>query len=296
MKLFECYDIGGTKIRGALIQKNGEILIKKSIKTKKGSPDKLIKQIKYLSNSLRKDINSKDVVAVSLALPGPVKKNILLESPQLNIKSKLDLASKFKKYTKKPVFVINDMKAAIRAELKFGIGKKVKNFYLLTISSSIGSGLVVDGKILEGFYGEFGHDILERDSKKAIVCVCGRKGCWGAMSGGIGIEKTMRKELKKTLTVERFFDIYKKDKRVKKIIENIRSYNAHGIGNMLNAFSVDEIVIMGSVGLNQFKKIIPSSKEIKKYTINNIPKIIPTKLGEDIGLLGAFAFAHERIK
>ena len=291
MPLIECYDIGGTKIRGALI-KNGRIIRSLWFRTNK-NPNEFIKQIKQMSNLLRIDIPSKKINAVSIGLPGIVKNNVLIESHKLKMKN-LKLAQKLGKQMKKHVFVTNDLKAAVRAELNFGIGKYVKNFYLLTISTGIGSGLVIDGKVIRGFCGEFGHETLERNPKKANKCNCGRLGCWETMSGGLGIERIIKKRLKRKLTVEEFFN--SKNKKAKDIIKEVRDYNAHGIGNMLNAFSVDRIVIMGSVGLNQFSKIIPSSNEIKKYTINKIPKIVKTKLGDNIGLLGAYVFATEELK
>jgi predicted NBD/HSP70 family sugar kinase len=116
------------------------------------------------------------------------------------------------------------------------------------------------------------------------------------MSSGLGIETIIERELKRKLTIKNFFRLYNSDNKIKEIIKRIKDYNAQGIGNMLNAFSVDLIVLMGSIALNQFNKVIPSSEEIKKYTINNkIPKIVPTNLGDNIGLLGTFVFALENL-
>ncbi|MFH1474211.1 MAG: ROK family protein [Candidatus Aenigmatarchaeota archaeon] len=285
MPLIECYDIGGTKIRGALIEK-GKIIRSLWFRTNM-NPNELIEQIKEMSKLLRIDIPSKKIAAVSIGVAGPVKNNILTEFPSLRIKKKLDIALKLSKEIKEPIFIINDMKAAVRAELKFGIGKNIKNFYLLTFSTGIGSGLVINGKVVEGFFGEFAHDILQRLKNNHNIH-------WGCLCGGYGIEKIVKNRLKRDLTANDFFKL--KDRKAKKIIKDVRDYNAHGIGNMLNAFSVDRIVIMGSVGLNQFNNIIPSSNKIKKYTINRIPKIVKTKLGDNIGLLGAYVFATEELK
>jgi len=297
-KIVECYDVGGTKIRGALIEKEQHKIIKTSFcQTIKNDPNKFIKQIKRLSNLLRSGVSSKNnIIAVSMGLPGPVENGVLIEAPPMKINSKLHVVHELGKYFKEPIFAVNDLKAAVRAELQFGIGKTVKNFYLLTISTGIGSGLVIDGKVVEGFYGEFGHTILERDSKKANECGCGRMGCWCAMSSGHGIEMTIKKELKRKLTNKNFFRLYNSDVKMKEIVKRIRDYNAHGIGNMLNAFSVDVIVLMGSIALSQFNIVIPSPEEIKKYTINRVPEIVPTKLGDNIGLFGTFVFACKKLR
>ena len=75
------------------------------------------------------------------------------------------------------------------------------------------------------------------------------------------------------------------------IISDARRYNAAGIGTMINAFPVDAIIVMGSVGLKQFSKIIPGEEEVREHTINPFPKILKTKLGDRIGVLGAYVHA-----
>lgn len=298
MRLIECYDVGGTNIRGALIEYGSKKIIKsESHKTVRRDSNRFVEQIIDMSVSLRNSISSSqiDILAVSLGLPGPVKNGILLESPPLGFHSKLDISTELKKEIKETIYVDNDLNVAARAELHLGVGKTVKNFYLLTISTGIGVGIVLNGKIIHGTCGEFGHSVLERDSNKANKCSCGRTGCWVAMASGYGIESTIKNKLKNNMTVENLFEIYNEgDKNAKEIIDMARDYNAHGIGNMLNAFQVDEIVVMGSIGLNQFDRIIPSPEEIKKYTINEVPEIQPTSLGSNIGLLGAYILACEK--
>jgi glucokinase len=293
MKVIECYDIGGTKIRSALVSINRpKIILSKSVKSIKGDPKKILKQILEISTFLRKSKNQ--VIALSIGVPGPVVNGIMQKSPPLHINNPVDFSSELKKMIKQPIYVENDLKAAANAELNMGIGKKVKNFNLLTISTGIGVGIVINGKALSGAYGEFGHDVLERNPKLANRCSCGKSGCWVSMASGYGIEQTANKQIGK-IDAEHFFELYKSGNSIaKKIVEKVRDYNAHGIGNLLNAFPSDMIVVMGSIGLKQFNNVIPSPKEIKKYTINRIPRIIPTKLGEEIGIFGAYFVAQKK--
>lgn len=294
MEVIECYDIGGSNIRGALVaSERPEIILSKSVKSARGNRTKILKQILEISAFLR---NSKEkVIAVSLGVPGPVVDGVMQKSPPLQLNNPLDFSSELNREIKKPIYVDNDLNAAARAELHMGIGKEVKNFSILTISTGIGVGIVIDGKLLGGACGEFGHDTLERNPKLANKCSCGKNGCWAAMASGYGIEQTAKKEIGK-ITNEALFKLYKSGNLVaKKIVERVRDYNAHGIGNILNAFSPNALVVMGSLGLKQFNNIIPVAEEIKKYTINKIPKIIPTKLGENIGIFGSYFVAKEKM-
>ena len=72
---------------------------------------------------------------------------------------------------------------------------------------------------------------------------------------------------------------------------NLDYYNALGIGNIINTYDPEMIIVMGPLGLNQFKSIIPTKKQIEKYTIiRPIPSIVKTYHSDDLGLLGAFAY------
>jgi len=295
MEVIECYDVGGTNIRGALVASDSpEIILSKSIKTVRGNPKKILKQILEISAFLR---DSKEkVIAVSLGVPGPVVDGVMQKSPPLQLSNPLDFSSELNKEIKEPIYVDNDLNAAAMAELHMGIGKQVKNFNLLTMSTGIGVGIVIDGRILGGACGEFGHNVLERNPKLANKCSCGNTGCWVAMASGYGIGQIASKEIGR-MTARDLFELYRSGNPIaKRIVERARDYNAHGIGNILNAFPTDALVIMGSMGLNEFNHIIPPVKEIKKYTINKIPKIIPTKLGEEIGIFGTYFVAKEKNK
>ena len=73
------------------------------------------------------------------------------------------------------------------------------------------------------------------------------------------------------------------------MVQQIKSYNAHGFGNIVNAYDPEKIIVMGSVGIKQFDRIIPDKKSISKYSlVQTIPDIEPTQIGDDIGLYGAY--------
>lgn len=312
--IVECYDIGGTKIRGAVIKSKAvrggfgyeyEIIDCKTIASEKGSSQKLLEQIIGLSSSLKKEANVRAVDAISIGVPGPVSNGRILCAPPLQLNEPFDIAEGVNNYLYfenlyledgprfSNVFVENDMNLAAKAELVYGIGKEKRNFYVLTLSTGIGVGIVIDGKVLTGACGEFGHDMLERNMALYNKCSCENFGCWVAMASGYGIEKSFEREFNEHKSAEEIFELANKDIRVEYLISQMKRYNAHGIGNMLNAFGVEAIVVTGSLGLKQFERIIPAKEKIKRYTVNPVPEIMPSKLGEEIGVLGAYAHAIE---
>ncbi len=283
--IIECFDIGGTNIRGALIEDGkikGSVCFESS---QRNDPEALTQQIKNISKIIRAretDLDVEKIKAVSIGVPGPVEGDIMYGSEPLEIEERVNFPYRLKDYFKIPVLLENDMNMAVNAELAMGVGKKIKNFCLVTISTGIGVGLVVDGQIYNR-RTEIGHSVIEKDLKAANPCQ-GHVGCWGAHASGQGIEKTLEK-LGFNIEVAQMFD----DPAHASLVERVKDYNAHGFGILVNAYDPEKIVIMGSVGIKQFDRIIPDKKSVAKYTlVQTIPDIEPTLIGGDIGLYGAY--------
>ena len=74
----------------------------------------------------------------------------------------------------------------------------------------------------------------------------------------------------------------------------MRRYNAQGFGTIVNAYDPEAIVIMGSLGLQQFEKIILDEEELAVFTINRpLPVFLKTKQTSDIGIWGTYFVAKE---
>ncbi len=87
-----------------------------------------------------------------------------------------------------PVYVANDARCATLGEYTFGIGKKTKDFVLLTLGTGIGGGIVADGDLMLGNRwgaGEIGHHQIRPTD--GFVCACGKIGCFEAQASGTGL-------------------------------------------------------------------------------------------------------------
>lgn len=96
-----------------------------------------------------------------------------------------------------PCRVTNDANAAALGEMTYGVARGMKNFIMVTLGTGVGSGIVVDGKIVygsDGFAGELGHVIVDR-SASARPCGCGRKGCLECYTSATGVARTAREVL-----------------------------------------------------------------------------------------------------
>jgi glucokinase len=291
--IIECYDIGGSNIRAAFIV-NGQL--KEPFvneKTDKSNVVSLVQQIQRISSSLRENhpvFSEGQIQAASLAFPGPVKGTKLLGSKPLEFDEEIDFQNLLGDYFNIPLILGNDLNMASQGELALGKFRDTKNFCLLTISTGIGVGVIMNGSLYNR-QTEVGHIVLETNSDLANPCL-GHRGCWGAQASGAGIEKTVEKMGRKLSSSEIF-----EDPQFQDIVNKVKKYNAYGIGNLINAYDPEKIIIMGSLGLKQFNKIIPEPDMIKKYTLlRNIPEITPSSLGENIGLFGAYFSARKFLK
>ena len=95
-----------------------------------------------------------------------------------------------------PVTLTNDANAAAMGEMVYGAAKGMKNFIMITLGTGVGSGIVIDGKVVyghDGFAGELGHVIAVRENGRK--CGCGRNGCLEAYASAIGVERTAKEWL-----------------------------------------------------------------------------------------------------
>jgi len=119
-------------------------------------------------------------------------------APNLPWKGQIPLAQMFSDRLGIPVRLTNDANAAAMGEMQYGAAKGMQNFIMITLGTGVGSGIVVNGKMVlgcDGMAGELGHVIVEKNGRQ---CGCGRKGCLETYCSATGIARTAREILEKT--------------------------------------------------------------------------------------------------
>lgn len=94
-----------------------------------------------------------------------------------------------------PVTLTNDANAAAMGEMLYGAARGMKNFIVITLGTGVGSGIVIDGKVVyghDGFAGELGHTCAIRDGR---LCGCGKRGCLEAYTSATGVARTAQEWL-----------------------------------------------------------------------------------------------------
>lgn len=186
---------------------------------------------------------------------------ILFTSPNLPRWRDVPLRDIIEKEFSKKAFIINDANAAALGELYFGAGRGANDFVYITISTGIGGGIIIDGKIYTGSIGtagEVGHMTIDDNGP---LCNCGNRGCWETLASGTALAREARhriKERAKTSILDYADGDVEKvtaeaidkaaqagDNLAKELIVRTGYYLGVGLANLINIFNPEIIVIGG---------------------------------------------------
>ncbi|MBO5269780.1 MAG: ROK family protein [Clostridia bacterium] len=173
-------DLGGTNIAAGLVSKDGTILKKASVPTKKERPlPEIVRDMALLAEKVAKDggVKLSDVKAVGIGCPGTIdsEHGVVVYSNNI-VMDHFPLAEEFRRHLPLPVHIENDANAAAYGEY-ITTARDKKSFVFMTLGTGVGGGIILDGRIWRGFNGagaEMGHMGLIADG---VRCTCGRRGC-----------------------------------------------------------------------------------------------------------------------
>lgn len=306
-------DLGGTKIAGALVDLKGNVVRKNSLSTnawegEKAVSNRILKVVDDLLNNEGQDlsVNIEEIKAIGIGSPGPldVKRGMILNSVNLPFANYNIVALVEERYKVK-TYLDNDANVAAIGENVFGAGIGTENMIYITISTGIGGGAIINGKIYRGStYNalEIGHTTVMAEGPQ---CNCGNLGCAEALASGTGIARLANKRLEaavesslkqyeKVTSKEVFIEAAKGDKIAEEILENSLNYFGICVANTITTFDPEMVVIGG--GVSKAGNIIfdTVNKVVKErcfpVMVENC-KILPAALGEDAGVMGAAALA-----
>jgi len=191
-------DIGGTNTVLGLVDARGQILSQHTFLT--GDYATVEDYITMLKPSLKKLIEAgggkENIQGIGIGAPGAnYYTGEIVNAANLRwAKNKrVPLADIIKEKTGIKCILNNDAKAAAIGEMTYGVAKGIKDFIMITLGTGVGSGIVIDGKVVyghDGFAGELGHTVVCRPNGRP--CSCGQKGCLEMYSAARGIVATVR--------------------------------------------------------------------------------------------------------
>ena len=307
-------DLGGTTMTAGLVNEDYEIVGKITWATRLPRPaEDLEKARADLCREVAKQngVDFSEVRYVGIGTPGSVNFTTGFVGYNTNFNYyDWNLGTDLEALLGCKVYVENDANAAAFGEYIAGGAKGYKDAVVITLGTGIGSGIILDGKILRGFNfaaGEMGHTVIVKDGRK---CNCGRHGCWERYASARALSedtKAAMREHRDTImwdlvkdidhvNAKTSFDAMEKgDALAKQVVENWMEYVGCGIANVVNTFEPEVICIGGGVS-NQGETLLGPvrayvEKETHDITTGRIPEIRACVLRNDAGVIGAAALA-----
>jgi glucokinase len=301
-------DLGGTQLRAALIDEQASIIVRDEVKTEsRAGPEMVIRQIESLVKSISSQASGKDIIGVGVSSPGPLdtQQGIALSLPTISGFTEYPMGAELKARLPYPIRLENDGIAAAIGEWKFGAGVGFNNLVFVTVSTGIGGGVIVDGRVMRGRRGMAGHVGHMAIVPNGVRCNCGNIGCIEAYAAGPAFTARARaRAVKETtsLTVEcESRDIFSAaklgDELALKLVAEEAHYLGLGFTSLLHLYSPDVLVMGGGIS-NEFDMLHPI---IDNYVQDNamaafkVVPIVKAKLGGNAGLVGASRLVFDEI-
>ncbi|MBW3538533.1 ROK family protein [Candidatus Parcubacteria bacterium] len=267
-------DIGGSKI---LVGSASEKLVLQDSR-KLPTPRDSQEALQAICNLIREIAGRQTIAAIAVTAPGPIdsERGELIKSPQLPWRRVPFVATLTKAFAV-PVNLVNDADSAALAETVLGAAQGVRNALYLTLSTGVGSGIIIDGQIYRGRNGtEGGHLIID---PKGPSCECGGRGHMHAMVSGPALQARFGApgwELTDPQAWDEYADLL-----------------AQGLSSMVHLISPEIIVLGGGVSTH-FDRFGPAlKKHLKRYcTMFPAPPVVQARYSEKAALLGCFVLAQ----
>lgn len=303
-------DLGGTNIVAAVVDEKYNIIAKAKTPTAVPRSAELIFDdiAKVCKEAVEKaGLTMNDISSVGLGTPGTVNSDGVIEfANNLNFDNVPAKDMIIERLGDKPVYVANDANCAALGEAYAGCGNGAKNFIAVTLGTGVGSGVIIDGKIVTGVNnagGECGHMVIVVDGE---ACTCGRHGCWEAYASATALINQTKKAMEQypdsvmhqlakeegKVSGKTAFDAMRRgDIAGIKVVDQYIKYVACGIINLVNALQ-PEIICVGGGICNEGETLLAPVRAFidrEQYAMNSAKKtkVCKAQLGNDAGIIGA---------
>jgi glucokinase len=306
-------DVGGTGTKAAIVDRGGKVVLRFERPTERKAGTKGI--IAVVEELVRRseEVDAR-VVAVGIGAAGFIDAatgsvtfapNLVYDDPNVAdaVRARVGL----------PVVVDNDANVAAWGERSFGAARGSNHVAYITLGTGIGSGFVVEGRLLRGFTGagaELGHTVVDPRGPR---CNCGLRGCLEQMASGQAIERMAREALRddpdsSILSLGGSIDTvtsrdvaraaHEFDPVARRVLHRAGTALGLGLSNVANMFDPEIIVLGGGVARAGEPFLGPVRDEL--YRMTEMQRRRPlrldlTELGTDAGIIGAAALAWDEL-
>ncbi len=314
------HDIGGTKLAVVIADREGNILhkVRRPTAAERG-PEAVVASLIDMSREAMAStaFAVEEMAGIGISCGGPLdtKTGVVYAPPNLPGWDEVPLRAWLESEMALPVHVENDANAGALAEWTFGAGRGCRHMVYMTMSTGIGGGIILDGRLYRGpgdTAGEVGHMTIVENGP---ACGCGKRGCLESLCSGPSIARRARERLQKRpgsamvdlvdgdvsrITAETVMAAARKgDPCAREIVDETARYMAVGLGNIVNILN-PEIVVIGTILVKARDLLMePIRDYLRRETWSRVydtVRVVPAGLGDAVGDLAAIAVIRQAVQ
>ena len=305
-------DLGGTKLLAGVVDRDLAVHHRAVRRSPSSTTEELLDKLTAAVTEVRESASDFDVLAVGIGIPSLMDMDrgvpgFTAHLPLVGLPFRDVMAERLAL----PVFVANDATLAMLAEHRVGAARGATDAVMLTVGTGIGGGLVVGGKLVHGAVGaagEPGHMVVDLDGPP---CACGSVGCLEALASGsalgregarvaraaadsaLGAALAAGREITGALVTELAHD---GDRAARDVVALIGMRLGTGIAGLVNLLNPSVVVIGGGMVAAGDLLLEPAREVVRERALppsRDVVQIVPSRFGDESGMLGAALFAWD---
>ncbi len=309
-KYYVGIDLGGTFIKGGLVDDLGNILISDKVPTEsEGGSERVSSNIAALVKALisRAGMTEADIEGIGIGVPGTIDsaKGNVIYSNNLGWKD-FAIADRVKELTGLTVKIANDANVAMLGEFRFGAARGHQNAVMLTLGTGVGGGIIANGQLCEGNQSagaELGHMAITMGGER---CTCGRYGCLEAYASATALIRDTKRAMEQNPASKMWvcgsldavdgktaFACKDEDETAARVVNDYLTYLANGIISIANLLRPEVVLLGGGICAEGDALVKPLQKMLDDgiFGGNLGPRVTIriAELGNRAGILGAVA-------
>jgi glucokinase len=300
-------DVGASELAAAIVASDGTVVALDQTPTPpQGDAEFLFRSLEQLCRRVLEDART-PVRAIGVGASGPMRAFEGLVSP-LNIPGwrGFPLRDRLGRAFTLPCTVVNDAQALVLGERWLGAGRGADNVIAMVVSTGVGAGAVVNGRLVHGRTGNaghLGHIIVWPDGPP---CSCGARGCVEAVASGTGLSRrlgdalarSVPTRLRATASTAEIADAARAgDTLAIELFRTAGEAVGRGIASAAALLDIDLFVVGGSIALRAWDLLAPAlAAELRRSAQLDFTRdlrVVPAELGELGGILGAAVLVFE---
>ncbi len=283
-------DLGGTKIALGVLEGERLVYSRRIATPQDGAEHVLASMVEAARQAL--DGSGVKVDAIGIGTPGPIdyENGVVIFAPNIPHFRNVAISKYLAEHLGLPVFIENDANAAALAEHHLGAARGASSSLFVTVSTGIGSGIVLNGRVWRGAFGQAGELGHVTVLPGGPVCGCGNRGCLEALASGRALARDASYAFSEEVSTPRLFELWREgEEKARTLVEAAADYLGIALANTQKLLDPEVVVLGGGVTIGggpEYLQMVISS--FAAHTRDwRMAEVRLAAMGDKAGVVGA---------